>query len=74
MPLSVQVALRCEQCEASCVVTAPLVGRRRERLRVDLSEAKLPKGWWVGVPERWDRATGPACGCPAHAEFVEHDC
>lgn len=67
MAIWVQLTLKCNKCEESCVASAPLVGKRLERLRVDMSEATVPQGWWVGMRTA-GYGDGPevACGCPEH--------
>ncbi len=67
MAIWVQLTLKCNKCEDSCVATAPLVGKRLERLRVDMSEVTLPQGWWVGLKvDGYGDGPEVACACPDH--------
>jgi len=69
MPIEVRLTLRCDRCDDTCDATTLLGGRKLDRLRVDMSEATLPPGWWVGRRGDGRHAVRSemSCGCPEHA-------
>jgi hypothetical protein len=69
MAIEVQLTLKCDRCDATCMAMAPLEGRKAGRLRVNASSASLPDGWWVGLcSEGFGYGEGVCCGCPKHSK------
>ena len=69
MAIEVQLTLTCDRCDATCVATAPLDGRKPERLRVNAFGAVMPDGWWVGLrSDGMGYGDSLGCGCPKHAK------
>ena len=72
MPMMASITLKCDECGETCIVLAPLTGKQRYKLRVNMSVAELPEGWWAGIADMSDgyhpSELEPRCGCPKHAE------
>jgi hypothetical protein len=76
MSFKINVRFKCEQCGRSPFydTMVSLVGESPSDMRIDLTSASLPEGWWIGTAnvQGSESRSSPEvrCACPQHIEIV----
>lgn len=76
MPATIQVKIKCDECDATIDVAALLMSKKSaSKLKVDLNSARnIPKDWYVDIDDE-GRGYGSSsyrlvCHCPTHNHWL----